>query len=543
MLFRQLLVLLGLCIAPVLWGQKTDTLAPVAPFVDTATILKIERALRLNVEKIDSVTTLQSLAGNVRVRQDKTLFFADSAVINQRTSVMQAFGNVHINDNDSMHTYAKYLRYIGSERLAFLKDNVKLVDSKGSVLTTSELEYNLNTQVAIYKKGGKVVNKKTVLTSTEGEYYGNTKDVIFKKNVVLRDPEYDIFTDSLLYNATTEIATFIAPTTIVNQGRIINTKAGYYDLKLGKAFFRERPRIIDSTTSATADDMAFDDKEGIGELRGNVVFVDSANNLLVFGNQIFVNNKKSSFLATQKPVMIIAQDGDSTFISADTLYSGKLSDLPADRVVPVITDTSEGGYIAPILLGKDSAMDRFFEAWYNVRIFADSVQSVCDSLFYAGTDSAFRLYCDPIVWSNDSQITADTIYLFTKDKKSDRLQAFFNGFIVNKVGNSLYNQVKGNTVNAWFKEGAIDFVRAKGRAETVYYAQDEGNSFIGMNRATSDAVEMFFEERKPKRVKFVNDLKGVTYPMRQIPPEEDRLKGFNWLEEKRPKSKFELFGF
>lgn len=523
-------------------GAQADTLAPVSPFADSTSILRIEKAQRLNIQRIDSITTLQSLAGNVRVRQERTLFYADSAVINQRTTVMQAFGKVHINDSDSIHTYARYLRYTGKDRLAFLRDNVRLVDSKGATLTTSELEYDLNTQIAIYKKGGKVVNGSTTLTSREATYYGNTRDVIFKKDVVLKDPEYEIYTDSLLYNANTEIVTFIAPTAIFTGGRRILTRAGYYDLNAGKAFFADRPRITDSTSSATAEEMAFDDKEGVGEFRGNVVYVDSANNVSILSNRLFINNKEASFLATEKPLMIIVQGNDSTYITADTLYSGKLTNIAASRYIPVIKDTSADGYTPPDLLGKDSSMNRFFEAWYNVRIFADSLQSVCDSLFYAGTDSAFRLYKDPVVWSSDSQITADTIFLFTKAQKAERLWAYFNGFIINRIGANQYNQIRGNTVNALFAEGEIDYVRAKGRAETIYYAQDEEEKFIGMNRATSDAVDMYFRERKPKRVVFINDLDGITYPMRQIPVDMDRLQGFNWQESRRPKTKFELFG-
>lgn len=523
-------------------AQKDSTLPAVgSPYTDTTSNLQILRSARLNIEKIDSVTTLQSLAGNVLVRQDKTLFYADSAVINQFSSVMQAYGNIHINDNDSLHTYAKYLRYLGKEKMAYLRDNVKLVDSKGSTLTTSELQYDLNTRLAVFSKGGKIVNKKTVLTSREGEYNGYTREVLFRKDVVLRDPGYEIFTDSLLYNAQTETATFIAPTTIVNQGRKIYTREGYYDLKKGKAFFSKRPRIIDSTYSVIADEMAFDDSTKIGQFRGNVVYVDTVNNISIISNQLYVNNKAKSFLATDRPLLILVQDKDSIYITADTLYSAKLTDLPKGRDVPVIIDTTDG-YTAPELLGKDSTMDRFFEAWRNVRIFSDSAQAVGDSMFYAGTDSAFRLFRDPILWSSNSQITADTIYLYSKDKKFERLQAFFNGFIINKVGPNQFNQVRGNTVNAWFVGGNIDYVRAKGRAESVYYAMDEEESFVGMNRATADAIDMFFKDRKAKKVKFINGLKGVTYPIRQIPSQEDQLKGFEWREARRPKTKVELFG-
>jgi hypothetical protein len=39
----------------------------------------------------------------------------------------------------------------------------------------------------------------------------------------------------------------------------------------------------------------------------------------------------------------------------------------------------------------------------------------------------------------------------------------------------------------------------------------------------------------------VNDVNGTLYPLRQIPAGEDRLKGFLWLDKRRPKTKFELF--
>jgi hypothetical protein len=49
---------------------------------------------------------------------------------------------------------------------------------------------------------------------------------------------------------------------------------------------------------------------------------DSANGFIVFGNQVFLNKKNNSFLATRKPVLIIIQKNDSTYIAADTIFSG-----------------------------------------------------------------------------------------------------------------------------------------------------------------------------------------------------------------------------
>ncbi|HMP93325.1 MAG TPA: OstA-like protein, partial [Phnomibacter sp.] len=423
---RIVLLLLCLCGGGIAtWAQP--------PGLDSTRRLEILQAGRYNFEKKDSLTSLLSLAVGVILKQEGTLFYADSAVLNQNTNVVEAFGNVHINDGDSLHTYSRYLRYRGNEKLAFLKDNVRLVDNKGSTLTTKELNYDINTGIAEYKSNGKVVNKKTTLTSKEGIYYDATKDVIFKKEVLMVDPQNTIRTDSLRYNSQTEIATFIAATTITTGKRKVYTTEGYYDLKLGKAVFTKRTSIVDSTYSIAADDMAFDDKEGLGQFKGNVVYIDTANGVTVMSEKLFANNKQASFLATDRPLMIIKQEDDSIYVRADTLYSGRITDLNGKRSIPEIAERSDSNYKAPELLGKDSSMNRFFEAWYHVRIFTDSVQAICDSFFYAGTDSAFRMFKNPIVWTNNSQITADTIYLFTQNRKATRMQAYYNGFIINEA--------------------------------------------------------------------------------------------------------------
>jgi len=189
---------------------------------------------------------------------------------------------------------------------------------------------------------------------------------------------------------------------------------------------------------------------------------------------------------------------------------------------------------------KDSSTNRYFEAYYHVRIFSDSLQSVCDSLFYSAEDSAFRLYKNPVVWSQESQIVGDTIYLYTQNEKPKRLYAFENGFIIQKVAPEFFNQVKGRTVNAYFKEGNIDYVRAKGNSESIYYAQDDSSKFVEANKATADIIDMYFENKKPQRVIFRVNLIGTSFPMRQL-PDDMKLRGFNWHDAIRPKTKEELF--
>jgi lipopolysaccharide assembly outer membrane protein LptD (OstA) len=418
---------------------QTDT----ANKADTLKIVQILSADRYGYQKKDSLTELLLLVGNVALQQENTKFYADSAVYNRRSKVVEAFKHVHINDHDSIHTYSDYLLYHTDTKMATLKKNARMTDGKSN-LYTDQLEYDVNNKIGVYKNGGRVVNGTSVLTSEEGTYYADIKDVYFKHNVKLKDPKYKLESDSLLYNTTTEIATFIAKTYIEDSARrTIETDEGYYDLKNKNATFGNRPVIKDGAMIIIAEQVDTDDNTGISVLTGNAVFKDTAQGVSVLANSIISNRNNGSMVATQKPLMIIKQDNDSTFIAADTLYSGRLSDLPviADSTTAdsslndsaktkLASKTPSAIKIRDTANANDSA-DRYFRAYYHVRIFSDSLQAVCDSLFYSGEDSIFRLFRDPIVWSGRSQVTGDTIFMYTKNKKPDRLYVFENGLMVN----------------------------------------------------------------------------------------------------------------
>ncbi len=532
---------------------------------------------RYNFQNLDSNTQFVSLGGHAIVQQERTLFSADSIVLNQKLNTLEAVGNVHINDADSIHTYAQYLRYVGKEKKAYLSKGVKLTDGKAT-LTTEDLMYDVQLKTGTYTNNGKVVNGKTVLTSTEGYYYGETKDVYFKKKVVLIDPGYKMYTDTLLYNLNSSTSTFVTATKIIEGKRTITTTDGYYDTKKKKGIFNKRTFIDDSTYTFAADKTALDEGTGLSEYQGNAVYrsKDTVGGYDLIAGNIKINKKTSSFLATKKPLLLIKQPKDTLYITADTLYSSKLDLLLKTRNVPTVREVTTAPIkvkrnikfkkgdttqlIAPIedsLLTdkvlvntkpsiKDTNNNRFFEAYYNVKIFSDSLQAVCDSMFYSLEDSVIRLYKQPIAWAQDNQITGDTMLLFVENKHPERLYVYENALTIQKVAAQYYNQVKGNSINAYFLKGQMDHLRAKGNAETIYYGQDEGNKFVAVNQANCDVIDMYFEkvkdDSKPHRIVLRNNLKGTAYPMKQVNHEQLRLRGFNWQIDKRPKSKFDLLG-
>lgn len=537
-LFRHFVLVFFVVVAGAIHSAAQVTVTP-QPSSDTTEPVEILPGVRkLEVRKLPDGTQLQILAGNVKLRQGNTLFSCDSCVLNNTLKVFEAFGNVHINDADTSNIYSDHLRYLMDKKIAYFNRNVRLTDGKGT-LTTQELEYDVNTKIGIYRKGGKVVNKNTVLTSGEGYYYTDIKDIYFKHNVELKDPTYYVKTDSLLYNTETETARFIAQTFIEDSsGRTIVTNTGFYDLKYGIAEFGGRPIIKDGKITIIANEVFTNDSTGMSIARGNAIIVDTAQGMTIIGGEIIRNNKTESFLASRKPLMIIEQDNDSIYIAADTLFSARLTDLYSKDSV-LIMDTVQGTRFVKIEEGDST--NRYFEAFRNVRIFSDSLQAVSDSAFYSFRDSVFRLYDDPVVWSNENQITGDTIHLFTRNKQAERIEVYENSFLVSEIDPGVYNQVKATRMDGFFVDGNIDSVRARGLARSIYYVQDEDSAYTGINETESDVLDIYFENRELTKVVFRSAVKGTLWPMSQKTPEEMRLESFRWLDNRRPKTKFELF--
>lgn len=621
---------------------------------DTMRLVEILSAKKLQIKTINDTVKLQILVGNVKLKQGTTLFMCDSCVINENNHLFEAFGRVHINDSDTANIYSNYMKYLTQTKIAYFKENVKLTDGKGE-LTTPELEYDMNTKIGIYTKGGRVKNKKTILTSDEGYYYADLKDVYFKKNVVLKDPSYDLKTDSLLYSTAFETARFIAKTVIIDSNkRQITTSDGYYDMKNGKAEFGKRPVIVDGKMTITGDQIAIDDSTGIFQARGRAIIIDTAQGTTTMADEIFHNRNTGAVLATKKPLMIIKQENDSIYVTADTLFSARLTDLYsrpesfkkdsvaksdsllrldslpaipvaikvdssviADTTLPTqdslmqktialvdstaaidtsivsktipIPDTTVKKEIAvrkdkaprlqkkglqkagekPIKkelaqqknnlpgdstikkdtlkgvntldLKENDSTNRYFEAYRNVRIFSDSMQAVCDSMFYSFKDSIFRMFDEPVMWANGSQVTGDTIYIITKNKKADRVQVIDNSLLVNLLEKEAYNQVKSSRMDAYFLDGSIDSVRARGSAECIYYMQDKDSAFTGINQSLSDIMDIYFKNKELNRVVFRSQVKGTLWPIKQKSPSEMKLSNFKWLEARRPKTKYEMF--
>lgn len=507
---------------------RTDTTISLQKS-DSLRVIEIIHANSMRLITINDSTQFQTLAGQAKIKENKTLLEGDSIVINKHLGTIEVFGSVHINDADTVNVYSQYLRYNGKEKIAYLTKNVKLFNGK-TQLYTSDLEYNLNTGIAHYKNGGKVINANTILTSEEGVYYSDTKDVFFQKNVRLKDPKYDMEADSLRYNTYFKTAYFIAPTKIKSGGGTIHTHYGMYDLQSGEAVFYENTTFSDDKKSIIGNKMSFDEKNNTIQIEEDGKVVDKENQVIVLGNQILINKATGTFLATRKPVMIFYKNNDSTYFSADTFYSAK-------RLNPHTKDTANN-------INHATSVDsiRFFIGYRHVKMFNDSIQSVCDSFHYSTADSTFKLFQHPICWNGSTQLSGDTIYLSIQNQKPKLLSVKSNSMLINQTKEGLFNQMSGNSLFAFFDQGILDHAQTIGSpAQSIYYPQDEKENYIGMSSNFGELIEAFFINKVIHTIKYTQQVNGTLFPMNQIPENAQRIKGFIWNDDIRPKNKFQIF--
>jgi hypothetical protein len=177
------------------------------------------------------------LIGNVQFEHEGTLMDCDSAYLYSSNS-LDAFGHVHINKGDSMLMWCEKLFYDGETKKARAIDSVKMDD--GDMILESDLVlYDMETDIADYFDGGKITSGQDTLTSLQGIYYSDLNNFHFTDSVVLRNPNYLLNCDTMVFNTVTEISYFYGPTTIVSDENTIYCENGWFDTKKDVSQFNQ----------------------------------------------------------------------------------------------------------------------------------------------------------------------------------------------------------------------------------------------------------------------------------------------------------------
>ena len=461
---------------------------------------------------------VQVLIGSVHLRHDSMYMWCDSALIFEKINSVEAFGNVRMEQGDTLFIYSDYLYYDGMSQLAMLRENVRMINRE-TELTTDSLDYDRVRNLGYYFEGGTLADSVNVLNSWWGEYSPATKLAVFNHDVELVNPRFVLYSDTLKYSTLTKVATILGPSDIVSDNNHIYSERGVYNTTTEQAELLDRSVLTNGARKLTGDSLFYDRLAGYGEAFDNVQLNDTLNRNMLTGDYCFYNELTGNAVATQRAVAVDYSQGDSLFMHADTL-----------RLVTYNLNTD--------------SMWRETRAYYKVRAYRTNVQAVCDSLVYNSKDSCMTMYRDPILWSGNQQLLGEVVKVYMNDSTIDWAHIINQTLAVEQMDSVHYNQVSGKEMMAYFRNGETRQVDVNGHVLVVHHPVDEKDStMIGMDYTEGGFLRMFLKDRRMERGSFIGKASGTMYPMDQIPPDKSRLPSFVWFDYVRPLNKEDIFNW
>jgi hypothetical protein len=474
---------------------------------------------RVEIEEADYLEADESIAPNaqrligspLRIRHENILMWADSAYTYTGTNRVDAFGNVRINQGDTLNLYARKIYYNGDIQEAMAYQDVRL-ENKNTTLFTDTLQYDMAANIGYYENNGKIVDSTNILTSLIGKYFIDTDLVHFYQNVEAFNDNYTLTSDTLYYNTETGRLFIMGPTTIRDSSNTLYAEDGWYDSNTGEAELLKNPLIYNETQQLKANYIKYNESDGNGKALGNVHIEDFDNKVIVTGNISDYNEKLEIATVTDSALFMMYSENDTLFMHADTL-----------RTVP---DTIEG--------------EKIILAYYGTRFYRNDLQGVCDSLVYFTKDSVVQLYKNPVIWSEVHQLSAEHIEMKQKTDAPDELHLRNNGFIISKLDSGRFDQIKGREMTGFVVNNELNRIEVNGNGQTLYYARQE-EEIIGLNRVECSRISIRFREGKIFGISFFEKPEGVLKPLFALTEEEKTLPGFEWKINLRPLSKHDVF--
>lgn len=577
------MIFLALIQAPCIFAQSEQEISKVV----------IENADR-SITQIEKKEPVNYLKGNVRAIQDSVFMFCDSAIL--KKNVLRATGNVIIIQDDTIQIFADSLYYNGNNKTAELFNNVVLKNGDRQLFTESMI-YMLDERQALFRDTCILAKSSLRMSSLKARYDVNTNLAYFYEEVTVIDDSLKLKSDSMMYDTDIDRAYFIAPSYIERNGSRIYCEDGFYDIVDERAYFSGNPVYFKDDQLARAENMFYNGKDSLTILSGNAYVKDSSSfakaeiislnditdDIILDGDAYYEEDSKTItgpriiYNTKSKDVELPGRSvirHEKGIIEGDTSSYIKSIDEGYVRGFAIYTDTVEQRVLEsdrffykeenqyfkatrdkrrPLLkqlieddtlyfsadtivnaISKDSF--NYMQAVRQVKIFKSDLQAICDSLYYSEKDSVMHLHGNPVVWSDTTQFTADTIMLVLRDGEVRQIIARSSGFIASMDLPGYYNQIKGKYIHAYLDSNTLRRMDVEGNSESLYLLKDEDDAYVGPNKTLCQRMRFYFENQELSRIVYYSEPESKLTPFGQAGESEFRLKGFSWHEKIRPSS-------
>ncbi|MDE7153125.1 MAG: hypothetical protein K2O00_01610 [Muribaculaceae bacterium] len=517
-------------------NDKRDTIAPMVPSANRYQEGKIflEQAHRLSTRE---GADYQILTGDVVFRKNDMFMYCDSAHFYDQTNSLEAYGNVRMEQGDTLFVFADELVYTDSLQLAVLYADygkqVRLIN-RDVELTTTIFNYDLGIDLGYYEVGGTLTDDKNRLTSQYGEYAPPTAEANFRRNVHLESigqaDTLNIYTDDLYYNTKTHVALMNVPSVIISKDGKIYTDSAAYNTETSYADLYRRSVVVTNRNSTlVGDTLIYDRNAGYGEAFGNVVMTDSIKKVMLLGEYGFYNELTDSAFVTGKALAKEYSQGDTLHLHADTI-----------RVFQVITPEAEE-FLDSITVTIPADTTHHLVAAHRVKFYRSDLQGICDSMTFIQRDSMLYLDRHPVVWSDNRQIFGNVIQVHMNDSTVDfaRLPDF--GFMAEEIEDGFYQQLTGKEMLASFTDGHLRRLDVSGNVQAISLPMENDSTYNKMATLESSFLTADFKDNALERMKTWPESSSSIVPLYLAKRSQLYLPQFKWYGPLRPTSPADVF--
>jgi lipopolysaccharide export system protein LptA len=255
-----------------------------------------------------------------------------------------------------------------------------------------------------------------------------------------------------------------------------------------RAFFRKRVVVVDTSSVVSSDTLFYWRTTGRSRALGHVVVRSPADRLTIYGGRLDHDAAAMVSRMTVSPWML----------QIDSAGEGRFDTLQVRAVqLESYRDSTRR------LIARDSV----------VMVRSDLAATGRYACFFTAGDSIL-LRNSPVIWYRETQVAGDSINVYLKKRKLERLSVMGSAFALS-ASDSLhpesYDQMAGDRMRMLFGAEGLSRTDVEGRAVSLYHLYDDTLA-NGVNRTSGDRIVMLFTAGKAETITVVGGVEGEYFP-------------------------------
>lgn len=526
----------------------------------------------------DVLSNTLDAKGNVQIIQNQTSLKSDFIHYIANESLAQVRGNlVELLDKEKNLLRTNFLDFYTKDSIGYFYEGGSVLDKSKNYIESMNGSYDAKLKKFKFYVNVRIKADSVIMKTDSVAYETNKALFTFLGKVhAWRDSSY-LRADNGWYNRENEQFNFYKNAYIYTKDQEVWADDIFYDRNKGFSILKNNIQIVDTSQSTMffADSARYVSKPmsftlykdpsaayySVEEGKADTLFLRA--DTLKYYSKAFSEIDSATVAQAKERVELSAKDPFQTIV--DAIESNKKRPSSKKAVNNNVTQTSNSTKTdvkqeaaVDTLSAKnldtlsvptpkvdsvkkfsfsDTTTIRFVQGFHNVKMHRSNIQGLCDSLVFSSLDSMARLYGKPILWNEENQFTADSMQFVVSGKSLTKAELLSSAYVISKEDSVHFNQIKSTDIIGYFKKNDIYRFDALGGVSLMFFIEED-SVITTMNQKECRVMKGLIKDRKIQKIQYVQDVKSDAFPVYNLPINKQRLKGFNWSPEKRPKDRF-----